>query len=84
MKENTMACTLEDVDELEEFTLDLMGGGVGHFRGIEVRCSHQLGLRKWIVFSSPTTSFTADIGPDDMDYTVMKLVQAGLLDTPKG
>ena len=56
MKENTMAYTLEDVDELEEFTLDLMGGGVGHFRGIEVRCSHQLGLRKWIclLYTSPS------------------------------
>lgn len=77
-----MTHTFEDVDDLEDFALNLMDGGVDHFRGIEVRCSLHLGLRKWMVFGSPTTSFTADIGPDDLDYTVEKLIQAGLLDTP--
>ena len=73
----------DEVDELDEFVLDLMGGGTNHFRGIEVRCSLQFGLRKWIAFTNPTVAFTADIGPDDLNYTLGRLIKAGLLDAPK-
>ena len=79
-----MTYTFEDCDELEEFILDLMPGGTGRFRGIEVRCDHRLGARVWTVRGPKVTSFVADIGPDDLDYTSNKLVSAGILDTPKG
>lgn len=32
------------------------------------------------MYGPRTTSFTADIGPDDLDYTREKLIAAGILD----
>lgn len=78
-----MTYTFDDIDELDEFILGLMAGGTGYFRGIEVRCEHRLGARKWTMYGPKITSFTADIGPDDLDYTCEKLTAAGILDTPR-
>ena len=79
-----MAYTFDDIDELDDFIIDLMrSGGTGYFRGTEVRCDHRLGGRDWIMQGPHTTSFTADIGPDDLNYTREKLVAAGILDMPR-
>ena len=79
-----MTYTFDDIDELDDFIIDLMrSGGTRHFRGIEIRCDHRLGMRKWTMYGHKITSFTADIGPDDLDYTREKLIAAGILDTPK-
>ncbi len=78
-----MTYTFDDIDELDNFILNLMrSGGTGYFRGTEVRCDHRLGSRKWTMYSPRITSFTADIGPDDLDYTREKLTAAGILDNP--
>nr|DAI20926.1 MAG TPA: hypothetical protein [Caudoviricetes sp.] len=79
-----MTYTFDDIDELDDFIIDLMrSGGTGYFRGTEVRCDHRLGGRDWIMYGPRTTSFTADIGPDDLDYACEKLIAAGILDTPR-
>lgn len=79
-----MTYTFDDIDELDDFIIDLMrSGGTRHFRGIEIRCDHLLGSRKWTMYGHKITSFTADIGPDDLDYTREKLIAAGILDAPK-
>ena len=79
-----MTYTFDDIDELDNFILNLMrSGGSACFRGVEVRCDHLLGSRKWTIYGPKITSFTADIGPDDLDYTREKLVAAGILDTPR-
>lgn len=79
-----MTYTFEDVDELDDFIIDLMrSGGTRHFRDIEIRCDHRLGSRKWTMYGHKITSFTADIGPDDLDYVREKLIAAGVLDTPR-
>lgn len=75
-----MTYTLEDYDELDKFLLNLMGGGTGYFRGIEVRCELRLGAREWTMYGPKVTSFVADVGPDDLDYTREKLMAAGILD----
>lgn len=77
-----MTYAFDDIDELEEFVLELMAGGTGHFRGVEVLCEHRLGARAWIMYGPKITSFTADIGPDDLDYTCRRLIGAGILDIP--
>lgn len=79
-----MTYTFEDCDQLEEFVLGLMKGGTGYFRGIEVRCDPSLGARAWTVYCPKITAFVADIGPDDLNYTVERLIRAGLLDTTTG
>lgn len=77
-----MTYTFDDYDKLDKFILHLMDGGTGYFRGTEVRCEHRLGARIWTMYGDKIISFTADIGPDDLDYTSERLVQAGILDTP--
>ena len=78
-----MTYTFDDIDELDNFILNLMrSGGTGYFRGTEVRCDRRLGARKWAMYGPRVTSFTADIGPDDLDYTREKLIAAGILDNP--
>lgn len=78
-----MTYTFDDIDELDDFIVNLMrSGGTGYFRGVEVRCDHRLGARQWTMYGPKTTSFTADIGPDDLDYVRDKLMKAGILDTP--
>lgn len=78
-----MNYTFDDLDELEEFIINIgESGGTGHFRGIEIRCDHYLGLRRWSVYGHKITAFTADIGPDDLAYTLEKLIAAGVFDTP--
>lgn len=83
-KGNVATYTFDDIDELDEFILDLMKGGTGYFRGIEVHCEHGLGYRKWTMYAHKIISFTADIGPDDLGYTSARLVGAGILDAPQG
>lgn len=79
-----MTYTFEDIEELDDFIIDLMrSGGTGYFRGIEIRCDHRLGSRKWTMYGPKITSFSADIGPDDLDYAREKLMAAGVLDTPR-
>lgn len=79
-----MIYTFDDIDELDGFIINLMrSGGTGYFRGTEVRCDHRLGAREWTMYGPKITSFTADIGPDDLDYTREKLSAAGILDTPR-
>lgn len=79
-----MTYTFEDIDELDDFIIDLMrSGGTGYFRGTEVRCGRRLGGRDWIMYGPHPSSFTADIGPDDLDYVREKLIAAGILDAPK-
>ena len=79
-----MTYTFDDIDELDDFIIDLMRSGeTGYFRGIEVHCEHSLGYRKWTMYAHKIISFTADIGPDDLDYTREKLMAAGILDTPR-
>ena len=79
-----MTYTFDDIDELDDFIIDLMrSGGTRHFRGIEIRCDLRLGTRKWTMYGHKITSFSADIGPDDLDYVREKLVAAGVLDTPR-
>lgn len=78
-----MYYTFEDYDELDEFLLNLTEGGAGRFRGIEVRCELGLGCRKWTMYGPKVTSFVADVGPDDLDYTCARLVAAGILDAPR-
>ena len=79
-----MTYTFDDIDELDDFISDLMRSGeTGYFRGTEVRCDHRLGARKWTMCGPKITSFTADIGPDDLDYVREKLMAAGILDAPK-
>ena len=34
------------------------------------------------MYGPKITSFTADIGPDDLDYTCRRLIGAGILDIP--
>lgn len=36
------------------------------------------------MYGHKITSFIADIGPDDLDYTSAPLVGAGILDAPRG
>lgn len=79
-----MTYAFEDCDQLEEFVLGLMEGGTGYFRGIEVRCDPRLGARAWTVYGPKITAFVADIGPDDLNYTVERLIRAGMLDTTTG
>lgn len=79
-----MTHSLSDYDELDRFALGLMRtGGTGYFRGTEVRCDHRLGSRVWTIYGSKIVRFTADIGPDDLDYTTERLVRAGILDGPR-
>lgn len=79
-----MTYTFDDIDELDDFILKLMrSGGTGYFRGIETRCDHRLGMRQWTVYGPKITSFSADIGPDDLDYVREKLMAAGVLDAPR-
>ena len=82
-KGNVETCAFDDIDELDELILGLMKGGTGYFRGIEVHCEHGLGYREWTMYGHKITSFTAYIGPDDLDYTSARLVGAGILDTPQ-
>lgn len=78
-----MTYTFDEIDELDDFIIDLMcSGGTGYFRGVEIRCTHRLGARQWTMYGPKITSFTADIGPDDLDYVRDKLMTAGILDTP--
>nr|DAE22531.1 MAG TPA: nickel transferase [Siphoviridae sp. ctUWs1] len=35
------------------------------------------------MYGPKITSFSADIGPDDLDYVREKLMAAGVLDTPQ-
>lgn len=79
-----MTYTFDDIAELDNFILYLMrSGGSACFRGTEVRCDHRLTGREWTMYGPKVTSFTADIGPGDLDYTREKLVAAGILDTPR-
>lgn len=76
-----MTYTFDDIDELNDFIINLMRtGGTGYFRGSEVRSDHRLGAREWTMYDPKITSFTADIGPDDLDYTREKPMAAGILD----
>lgn len=78
-----MTYTFADIDELNDFIMYLMrSGGSACFRGVEVRCDHLLGSRQWTMYGPKITSFTADIGPDDLDYTRKKLMAAGILGNP--
>lgn len=80
-----MTYTFDDIDELDDFIIDLMRSGeTGYFRGTEVRCDHRLGAREWTMYGPKITSFTVDIGPDDLGYTSARLVEAGILDAPQG
>lgn len=79
-----MAYTFDDLDELDDFIVALAyTGGTSRFRGTEVRCNLSLGARHWTIYGPNVTKFTADIGPDDLDYAREKLMAAGLLDTPR-
>lgn len=79
-----MTYTFSDIDELDDFIVSLArSGGTDCFRGTEVRCDHRLGSRQWTMYGPKITSFTADIGPDDLDYVREKLAAAGILDTPR-
>lgn len=77
-----MSYTFDDIDELNDFIMYLMrSGGSACFRGVEVRCDLFLGSRQWTIYGPKITSFTADIGPDDLDYTLERLIRAGILGT---
>lgn len=77
-----MTYTFDDIDELNDFIVYLMrSGGSACFRGVEVRFDHLLGSRQWTMYGPKTTSFTVDIGSDDLDYTLERLIQAGILGT---
>lgn len=79
-----MTYTFDDIDELDDFIIYLMdSGGTGYFRGVEIRCAHHLGAFQWTMYGTKTTSFTADVGPDCLDYVRDKLMTAGILD-PQG
>ena len=77
-----MTYTFDDIDELNDFIMYLMRpGGSACFRGVEVHCDHLLGSRWWTIYGPKITSFTADIGPDDLGYTLDRLIRAGILGT---
>lgn len=79
-----MTQTFDDIAELKDFIMYLMrSGGSACFRGVEVRCDHLLGLHGWTMYGPKIASFTADIGPDGLDYVCEKLVAGGILDNPR-
>lgn len=79
-----MTQTFDDIAELNDFIMYLMrSGGSACFRGVEVRCDHLLSLHGWTMYGPKIIAFTADIGPDGLDYVCEKLVAGGILDNPK-
>ena len=79
-----MTQTFDDIAEVNDLIMYLMrSGGSACFRGVEVRCDRLLGLHGWTMYGPKIIAFTADIGPDSLDYVREKLVAGGILDNPK-
>ena len=84
-----MSASIDDYDDLSTFVCRLMAQtprpgetATAHFRGVEVRCAARLGGHCWTVRGAGLgewASFTSDIGWDEEDGVVDRLIRSGLL-----
>ena len=84
-----MSVSIDDYDDLTALVYRLMSKAsrpgeaiTDHFRGVEIRCAGVLGGRYWTVYGAGpggTLAFTSEIGWDEEDYVIDRLIRSRLL-----